>query len=83
MQSIITKYLPATNYRGARIKARQSGGPNHITLSYDHRLDADSNHMAAAKALTVKLSWPGVWAEGSLGNSGNVYVCTATRSFIA
>lgn len=74
MQSIITKYLGATNYKPGRVKARQSGGPATVTLSYDHALDADDNHKAAAGALALKLGWSGAFIEGSLSNSENVYV---------
>jgi len=87
MQSIITKYLPATNSRGARIKAQASGWGDRrralsLTRSYDYELSAEDNHLAAAGALAVELMWSGVWVEGAAsGGQGNVYVCTKGRNF--
>lgn len=70
-QAIETKYLRATNVRGARIKATAWGG--NITVGYNHALDAQDNHMAAAYALIARLGWTGTFAQG--GNAaGNGYV---------
>lgn len=52
MQAIITKYLPATNYRGSRIKATCERGS--LTVSWDHGLDAGENHRAVCDALCAK-----------------------------
>ena len=49
MQAIITTYKFATNTRGSRILARCTRGS--ISVSYDHDLDTDFNHIAAAQAL--------------------------------
>lgn len=63
MKTISTKFLPATNYRGSRIKA--ADGDNSITLSYDHAANAEANHAAAALALCRKLNWEGAMQGGS------------------
>lgn len=53
MQAIITKYMGPTNTKGARIKATCESGS--LTISYDHDLDSDGNHRAAAEALCAKI----------------------------
>ena len=73
-QSISTKYLGATNYRGSRVKATSSAGMS-LTLSWDDALDVDGNHQAAARALATRLNWYGRWYAGAaLDGKGNVYV---------
>jgi hypothetical protein len=61
-QAIETKYLRATNVRGARIKATAAAGS--ITIGYDHALNTDGNHKAAADALIAKMGWTGTFAQG-------------------
>jgi hypothetical protein len=51
-QAIETKYLPATDYKGSRIKATCDRGS--LTVSFNHDLDANENHIAAAKALVAQ-----------------------------
>ena len=55
LQAIVTKYLPATNTRGSRIKATCAGGST--TRAYDYALDLDAQHHAAAIDLCNKLGW--------------------------
>jgi len=62
-QAITTKYLGATDHRGSRIKAT-SGSGHSLTLSWDHALNSDENHIAAARALAAKLKWSGKWSGG-------------------
>ena len=52
MQAIITKYLPATNFRGSRIKASCERGS--ITVSYPHELSGEACHVFAVDALIVR-----------------------------
>jgi hypothetical protein len=52
MQAIQTKFLPATNTRGARIKATCWRGS--ITIDYPHHLSGDEVHREAARALLAK-----------------------------
>jgi len=62
-QAIETKYLRATNVRGASIKATAWGGS--VTISYDHALNVQDAHKAAADALISKLNWTGTFAQGA------------------
>ena len=67
MISITTKYLPATNHRGSRIKAYRAdhdAGDTTITVPYDHELDLGKNHRIAAQTLASKLDWRGTWFTG-------------------
>ena len=52
MQAILTKYLPATNFKGSRIKAVCDRGS--ITISYPDELSGDACHIAAVDALIAK-----------------------------
>ena len=76
-QAIITKFISATNTRGARIKATSWKGS--ITISYDCALGGESHH-AAAQALCDKMrqKQQGVWiiaANADLPNqAGRVFI---------
>jgi hypothetical protein len=49
MQSIITKYLPATNFKGSRIKASCERGT--IIIPYNCGRSEEGSHCAAAQSL--------------------------------
>lgn len=55
MQAILTKHLGPTDFRGARVKAWCEAG--EITLSWDHALNVDENHTAAAIVLRDSVGW--------------------------
>ena len=59
MIAIHTKYIPATNSRGARIKAYTSSGFS-VTVPYNHALSDYLVHYEAVRALVEKhaLDWP-------------------------
>jgi hypothetical protein len=82
MQAIETKYHGPTNFRGSRVSARCEAGS--ITLPWDHALSGPENHLAACKALLVKLGWlkNHVWIGGSAFSlsRGFVFVCYAYDS---
>lgn len=61
-QAIITKFLPATNHRGSRVKAVAEAG--NMAVCYDHGRDAGGAHLAAAEALAEKMGWSGIWVGG-------------------
>ncbi len=65
MKAIITKYLPATNSRGSRIKASAEGVPS-LTIPYPHELSGAAVHAAAAVALCRRMGWGGTLASGGL-----------------
>lgn len=70
-QAIETRYLFATNTKGARIKASAYSG--NVTVPYDYALDVQDAHKVAADALIAKMGWQGTFAQG--GNAkGNGYV---------
>ena len=72
-QAIETKYIKATNVRGARIKASALAGS--LTVGYDYELNGDGNHAAAARALIARLGWPGTFAQGgNAAGTGYVFV---------
>ena len=53
-QTIVTKYLGPTNFRGSRIKATISWDSENKfskTISYSHKFDATENHFKAAEKL--------------------------------
>ena len=58
MIAIHTKYIPASNVRGSRIKATSDNGQS-ATVSYEHSLDGHLVHFEAVKALVAKhkLDW--------------------------
>ena len=62
MKAIETKYLGPTNYRGSRCKAWTDGAS--IVLDWDHSLNSEGNHRAAAVALYEKMGWHGTIAQG-------------------
>lgn len=72
MKAIETKYLPATNFKGSRIKAYAEGG-NSITISYPYELSGEDVHRKAAETLQVKMNWPGELIGGGKAD-GNGYV---------
>jgi hypothetical protein len=72
-QAITTKFIPCANHRGSRVKATANAGS--VTLNWDHSLNSEQNHDAAAKALANKFNWVGEWHSGGLpNNEGNCYV---------
>ncbi len=74
-QAIVTKCLGATNFRGSRVKATASAGS--VTLSWDHSLDSEGNHIRAAMAVAVKYGWRGDWSGGGTEN-GYVFAVQGT-----
>ena len=72
-QAVETKYLKATNVRGARIKASALAGS--LTVGYDSALDGHANHAAAAQALIAAFGWEGTFAQGgNAAGTGYVFV---------
>ena len=54
-QAIKTSYVGPTNTRGARITAKCAA--KKITVPYNHALNCDENHAAAANQLVQLLGW--------------------------
>ena len=77
MQAIKTKYLPATNYRGSRVKATCEKGT--LTLPYRYDCDQFECHRETARQLFEKLfskdfSTPMVFATGCLPDGTYAHV---------
>lgn len=73
MQALTTKFIPATDHHGSRIKVRAQVGT--ITVPWDHAKDVPENHDAAALTFLKKWGWPGHWVRGSLpDDTGYAYV---------
>jgi hypothetical protein len=66
-EAIVTKYLPATNTKGARVKAECDA--MSVTLPWDHSKTHGANHDAAVETLIEKMGWTGRWAVASLPGS--------------
>jgi len=71
-QAIITKFIPATNTRGARIKASAWAGS--VVIPYDY--SGDEAHWKAACAFIDRFGWDAIgWTRGgSPDASGFVFV---------
>jgi hypothetical protein len=63
MQAIRTRYHGPTNYRGARISAQCEA--RSIFVNYDHGLDLEDNHAAAASELVRRMGWAGHYHGGA------------------
>ena len=87
MQAIHTKYIPATNHRGSRIKATCERGS--ITISHDTGLSDDDSHKLAAAMLQKRFAaedhkqygtphaenpWMRPTVMGGLPGGGNAHV---------
>lgn len=58
MQTITTKYIPATDTKGSRIKATASGGVS-VIMPYRYDMSTKETHIAAVGLLMEKLDWHG------------------------
>lgn len=70
-QAIETKYHGPSNIKGARVSATAAAG--RIILSWNHALNFEDNHEAAAKAFADKFEWSGRWFGGAT-KSGYCFV---------
>jgi hypothetical protein len=73
-QAIQTKFLSPTNSRGARVKAFAAAGS--VTISWEHRLNPEQNHRAAAEMFANRMDWIGTWRAGTLPCGDMVFVNT-------
>lgn len=54
-QAILTRYLPPTNCRGAKVRAIAGAGA--LSFAWNHELDCDMNHKHAAFRYAQKKEW--------------------------
>ena len=80
MKAIITKYLPATNTRGSRVKAYDGDG-HSVTIGYPHELSGAAVHAKAAVSLCLKMGWEGDLIAGGT-KDGYVFVFADAERFI-
>jgi len=81
MQAITTKYLPATNFKGSRIKAECERGS--ITIRYPHEFSGDEVHIHAADMLVQKFIKEDKAKYGTEKNPWSLpRVCGETKSGI-
>lgn len=75
LQAIETRFLGATNYRGARIKA--SCQADSVTIPYSYEGAEHMEHWRAAQKLIEKMNWPPEgWNCGGI-KTGYVFVRVA------
>lgn len=79
-QAITTAFrAPTDRNPNPRVTARCFAG--RLTVTWDDRLDVESNHRAAALALARKLNWVdgATWYGGSVAGAGYAWVCVTPR----
>lgn len=57
-QTIQTKWISPTNFKGTRISAKSASGIK-IVRGYDYSLNISDNHAKVAQELQEKLNWTG------------------------
>ena len=63
-QAITTRYIGPTNTKAARIKATAEAGST--TVAWDHALNIQDNHAAAAITLAQIYGWDGELCQGGI-----------------
>ena len=74
MNAIITKYIPATNRNGSRIKA-SAEGVKSVFIPFNYDLNAEENHAAAADKLCAKYLWDNKLVSGGLPDQTGYAFC--------
>jgi hypothetical protein len=72
MQVISTKFIGPTNHRGSRVAATAQAG--RVVLDWDHALNPERNHAAAARALADKFGWEGRLIGGDLPSANSAHM---------
>lgn len=72
MKAIRVRYLPATDTKGARLRADDGDG-NSAVVGYPHAERDEDKHLVAVRALCAKMGWQGRVVRGMLGTE-SVYV---------
>jgi hypothetical protein len=78
MQAIVTKFIAPSNVKGSRINASAQAGS--VTLHWDHALNPEDNHCAAALALATKYDWDGEWIGAQLPDGSTVWACNCNAN---
>jgi hypothetical protein len=77
LQAIVTKYIPPTNTRDARVKATCAAGSH--TIDWNDNLDIDTNHQIAAYAIRAKFNWNNQLIGGTLRDGQRVWTQIPTK----
>lgn len=79
-QGIQTKYFGPTDSRGSRVKVWAQAGVRYF--SWDHALNPDQNHAAAAKMFATEWQWTGHWLGGALPDGTGYLFVNARRDLV-
>jgi len=82
MIAIQTKYLPATNSKGSRIKA-WTPNKQSVTIPYSYDMTDDYLHFEAVKALVKKYKLDWDLTDMRFGGTRDGYVFCFARSIVA
>jgi hypothetical protein len=81
MKAIETRYIPATNTRGSRIKA-YAEGVKPLTIPYPYELSGTAVHAEAALALARRMGWTGTLVSGGKADqTGEVFCFLDSEQF--
>lgn len=81
MIGIQTKYIPATNTKGSRIKAWTCNGHSAM-ISYPHEYSQEQCHFQAVKALAAKCKADWDLSDMRYGYTDNGYVFCFADSIV-
>lgn len=73
LQAIQTKFLGPTSQRGGRIKATCQA--RTVVVPWDHGMNPEANHKAAAMVCALQCGWSGTWHGGFNAEGEGVFVC--------
>ena len=81
---IKTRFLGPTNYRNSRVVATHKwcdGDTKRVVISWDHNLDAQDNHLAAAQALVTVIFHNGPGKITGMGWDSDAYYFLAVADW--
>jgi hypothetical protein len=81
MIAIQTKYIPASNTKGSRIKAWTCNG-HSVTISYPHEYSHEQCHFQAVKALVAKCKAEWDLSDMRYGGTDDGYVFCFAHSIV-
>jgi len=80
--AIFTKFLPCTNTRGSRIRAKFGIGGGAISAPYPHHLSGESAHEFAARQLIEKFNPDLLLIESAGIKSGFVFIAAPAKNYV-